>query len=164
MRNKVLLLLVAVFLFGCGSKRKIAEFKKQEVHTVHELEEVVADSTKTTKKDSSKTVTNIKEVWEETVKEVTIFDTLGRITSTTKETNRKGTRDTDKQEIKGNQSDSTNVRKEVLKKVIDSMVTSVDKRSEAIPEKKRNPIWHWIGGALFICILLFFVWKVVLKR
>lgn len=164
MRNKILLLLVAVFLFGCSSKRKITDFKSHEVHIVQEVEEVATDSTKVTKKDSSKAVTNIKENWEETIKETTTYDSSGRKTSTTKETNRKGTRDTDKNESKGSESDSTKVKQTVLKSVIDSMVTNIDERNETIPEEKRNPIWNWIGGALFVCILLFFGWKVLLKR
>lgn len=162
--NKFILLLLAIFLLGCSSKRKITDFKSNEVVVVQVVEEKVTDSTKTTKKDSSKSVTKVKEDWEETVKETTTYDSSGRITSTTKETNRKGTRDTEKEESKGSEVDSTNVRNEVLKKVIDSIVTNVDKQSEAIPEKKRNPIWNWIGGALFICILFFFAWKVIFKR
>lgn len=153
MKTRLLLIILAALLTGCSSKRKITDFKKHEVHIVQEVEDAATDSTKVVKKDSSKSDTKIKEVWEETVKEVTSYDTSGRITSITKETNRKGTRNTDKQEIKGSQSDSTSVRNEVLKKVIDSMVTSVNKRAEAIPEKKRNPIWHWIGFGLFVVII-----------
>lgn len=155
MKTKLMLLFIAIFLIGCSSNRKISEFKSHKLVVVEEVKEVSTDSTKKSKKDSSRTATKMKEDWEESIKEITVYDTSGRKAYTVIETNRKGSRDINKEETKGSESDSVNVKSTELQKVIDSMVTSIDERNEAIPEKKRNTIWNWIGGALFICILLF---------
>lgn len=159
----VSILLIALFS-GCGSKKKISNMSKGY--------EVTYDNIKNDTNTQEVKVTNevtkdkevVKEVYDEETIENYIFDSDGRVVSATKTTKKKGQKDMNKESEK-NKSDSAYSSASSSSETSKATETKTEAESEFVePLKQRNPIWNWIGGALFICILFFFAWKVIFKR
>lgn len=158
------LLIVLFFAAGCRSKKKVSNISRgydieyKEVKNDTKTEDVkVADET-------TKAKENVKETYDRKVVEETIFDSTGRPKSYTKTTEEKGNKDTTK-DTETNRKDSTATNTATS----GTEITGNESGTEDIanseePQKKRNPIWHWIGGALFLVIIGYAVWKIVLKR
>lgn len=158
-----LLIILLLLLAGCGNKKKLLEVNKgyevEKNRSERVVESVVHSDTKV---NNNVTVTGKDALDVKTVEEY-IFDSAGRIQSYKKINTDKSKRDVFYAklsniitELKGNVKSKSSEQKESEK---ETEVKNLD-----LTKTSKNPIWHWIGGAIALCIVGVVIWKVILKK
>lgn len=149
-------------LFSCGSKKKIVSINKEDVYVKSEVVKDVQEKEVSIKTDTSKsTVTKSEKTTESVIKEI-IFNDKGLIEKITERTDKSGTINSHEELVSVINELKESIKKEIDKRSVDSLSNITEKDTD-FTKTSKNPIWHWVGGALFVCILLFFGWKVLLK-
>lgn len=162
----IVLILSGLLSSGCRSKKKVSSISRgYDIEYEEVKNDTKAEENKVTN-EATKENEKTKETFDRNVIERFIFGDDGRIQEYNKTTNEKGQKDTDRNK-ETNKADSTATN--TASSTTDITGNASGKEDIAATEeppapKKRNPIWNWIGGALFLVIVGYAVWKVVLKR
>lgn len=153
MKNILIILCLFVFI-GCGSKKKITKTNKSYDLVVSKQNKTVQEQLKVNSIGTTKTKTKVTQSLNQTIIERYIFSDEGRLTEYSKETNKQEDKETNVDENKGLSSDSIGTKTETL--ITDSTNESEKETKDIdLNKKSSNPIYYWIGAAIFIVIIAF---------
>lgn len=155
MKNCIIaaLCLLIVAFSGCGSKKKITQIDSGIEYSNVNQNAVAKDSSKVLSTDAEKNTSSSSEDYNERIVETTTFDEKGNLKSYTKDTKRKGSKNSTNEESKNLSKDSTKVS--LLAISVDSIgLEAHDEIRTSLDISSSNPIYKWIGAGLFVVIVI----------